>query len=283
MKNILIGVGIVIALLVGGFFALNAYIYNEKQSDTKRVVAVGSVTAVDLEPMTYDGPGRILITTTDGKNLTIEVPARMNLCAAKDSIDDVSQIAVNDTIEVTGDLTAEGVVVPCESMEHYLRVTLGAHIDRSLGFAFEFKKGKEGYVLTVPPHGNEEASDFEDAVVLMQKSDYDAMQSGSAMEGPPSITALVYKNTKKLSARAWADANKSVSNIELKIGEVTDTIVQGAQGVRYEIDGLYRAEMLVVTFGDYVYVLSGSYLDAESAIRNDFSAMLNTFIFFTPK
>lgn len=283
MRNILIGGAIILALLVGGFFALNAYIYNEKQSDTKRVVAVGSVTAVDLEPMTYDGPGRIVITTTEGKNLTIEVPARMNLCAAKDTIDDVSQIAVNDTIEVTGDLTAEGVVVPCESMEHYLKVVLGGYIDPALGFGFEYKKSKDGYVLTVPPHGNEEATDFEDAVVLMQKADYDAMQSGAAMEGPPSITVLVYKNTKKLSARAWADANKSASNIELKTGEILDTSVQKAKGIRYEIDGLYPAETLVVTYSDYVYVLSGSFLDKDSAIHKDFNAMLGTFIFFIPK
>ena len=283
MKNILIGGAIILALLVGGFFALNAYIYNEKQSDIQRVEAVGSVTAVDLEPMTYDGPGRIVITTTEGKNLTIEVPARMNLCAAKDTIDDISQIQVNDTIEVSGDLTAEGVVVPCQAMEHYLRVTLGGYIDPALGFGFEYKKGKSGYVLDVPPHGNEEAADFEDAIVLMQKVDYDAVQSGSAMEGPPSITLLVYKNPKKLSARAWADANESVSNINLKIGEILDTTIQRAKGIRYEVDGLYRAETLVVTYGDYVYVLSGSYLDTESAIHKDFSALLGTFIFFVPK
>lgn len=283
MKNMLIGAAIVLTLLVGAFFALNAYIYNEKQSDTKRVEAVGTVTAIDLEPMTYDGPGRIVITTTEGKNLTIEVPARINLCAAKDSIADVSQIAIDDTIEVTGDLTEEGVVVPCQSMEHYLRVTLGAYIDRSLGFGFEFKKGNDGYVLDVPPHGNEEAADFEDAVVLMHKPDYDAMQSGGAMEGPPSITVLVYKNTKNLSARAWADENKSVSNIGLKVGDITDATIQGAKGIRYDVDGLYRAQTLVVTSNGYVYIISASYLDENSATYKDFASILGAFLFFTPR
>lgn len=283
MRNILIGGAIILALLVGGFFALNAYIYNEKQADTKRIEAVGTVTAIDLEPLTYDGPARIAITTTDGKNLTIEVPARINLCAAKDTIADLSQIAIDDTIEVTGDLTSEGVVVPCESMEHYLRVTLGAFIDRSLGFGFEFKKGNDGYVLEVPPHGNEEASDFEDAVFLMQKADYDAMKSGGVMEGPPSITVLVYKNTKNLSARAWADANKTVSNIGLKAGEVSDTTIQGAKGIRYDVDGLYRAQTLVVSSNGYVYVISGSYLDENSAIFKDFGTILGSFLFFTPR
>lgn len=282
MKNILIGGAIILALLVGGFFALNAYIYNEKQSDIQRLDVRGHVTAIDLEPMTYDGPGRIII-TSEGKNVTIEVPARMNLCAAKDTIADVSQIEVFDTIEVSGDVTAEGVLIPCASMEHYLRVVLGQYVDESLGLGFEFKKGDDGYVLSVPPHGNEEAADFESAIVLMSKSDYEATQNGTAMEGPPSITVLVYKNTKNLSARAWADANKSVSNIDLKIGEVSDTTIQGAKGIRYDADGLYQSETLIVTFGEYVYVLTGSYADKESAIRKDFSTILGTFIFFTPE
>lgn len=33
MKNILIGIAVVLVLLVGGFFALNSYIYKEKQGD----------------------------------------------------------------------------------------------------------------------------------------------------------------------------------------------------------------------------------------------------------
>jgi hypothetical protein len=33
MKNTFLAIGIAIILLIGGFFALNAYIYNEKQAD----------------------------------------------------------------------------------------------------------------------------------------------------------------------------------------------------------------------------------------------------------
>lgn len=283
MKNIFIGIAVIAALLVGGFFALNAYIYNEKQGDMNRVVTTGTVTAIDLEPLTYDGPGRIVIITNEGKNVIIEVPARMNLCEAKDNIADVGQIALNDTLEVTGDVTEEGVLVPCESEEHYLRVTRGGYIDRALGFGFEYKKGNDGYVLNVPPHGNEEAADFEDAVIVYHKPDYEAMQNAEGTEGPPTINVLVYRNTKKMSARAWADANAGISNIGAKIGSVIDTSLNGAKGIRYVSDGLYRAETLVVTFGDFVYFISGSYSDEASPIHQDFQTLLNSFTFFTPR
>jgi hypothetical protein len=286
MKTFLIWGGVVVGiliLLVGGFFALNAYIYNEKQSDTKRFEARGPVTAIDLEPMTYDGLGRIII-ESEGKNVIIEVPSRgMNACAARDTIEDISQIKIGEEVAVSGDVNENGVVIPCNSVEHYLKVTVAHYIDRSLGFGFEYKRGEDGYVVQVPPHGNEEAADFEDAVIVMYQPDYDALQTAEGTEGPPTISVLIYKNTKKQSARAWADANKGVSNIDSKIGAVIETTVNGAKGIRYEADGLYQAETLVFTSNGYVYVLSGSYVDTESAIHKDFSTILGTFIFFTPR
>ncbi|MBY0539450.1 hypothetical protein K2P56_03410 [Patescibacteria group bacterium] len=277
LKNILIGGGIILALLIGAFFALNTYIYNEKQSDTKRIELLGLVTAVDLEPMTYDGPGRIILATEDGKSYTIEVPARMNLCEAKDSIGDISTLSIGDGLEVVGDITEEGVVVPCGSMEHYLRIT-GIVLDRELKVRFHYRKGtQDGYVLTTPPHGNEEAADFEEAYILTQKSEYDALQAGEpGREGPPTISVLIYKNPKAQSARAWAEANPSVSNITLARGEVTDTTLNGAKGIRYDGDGLYASETLVVAHEGRVYVISGSYLDQESQIKKDFTPFLST-------
>jgi hypothetical protein len=93
----------------------------------------------------------------------------------------------------------------------------------------------------------------------------------------------VYKNTKNLSARAWADENKSVSNIGLKVGDITDATIQGAKGIRYDVDGLYRAQTLVVTSNGYVYIISASYLDENSATYKDFASILGAFLFFTPR
>ena len=43
MKKFLIGAAVVIALLVGGFFLLNHYIYQEKQADTPEIRVESSV------------------------------------------------------------------------------------------------------------------------------------------------------------------------------------------------------------------------------------------------
>ncbi|MBX9765128.1 hypothetical protein K2X83_00625 [Patescibacteria group bacterium] len=284
MKNVLMWGGVVLGaavLLVGGFFAYNTYVV-QNQSGEKIFEARGPVTAIDLEPMTYDGPGRISI-ESGGKNVIIEVPARMNLCAARENIDDISQIKIGEEVAVAGDVNEDGVVAPCASAEHYLKVTIAHYIDRSLGFGFEYPRGEEGYVVQVPPHGNEEAADFEDAVIVYHKPDYDAMQNAEGMEGPPTINVLVYKNTRKQTVRAWAEANSGVSNIGLKIGDVIETSLNGAKGIRYVADGLYRTETLVVASNEFIYLITGSYSDENAPIHKDFQGILNTFLFFTPR
>ncbi len=274
MKNVLIGGAVILVVLIGGFFALNSYIYNEKQADVERAVIAGTVSAIDLTPMAADGPARITIRTENGEEKIVEVPARINLCPAMPNIVDVGVLEVGDAAEVTGDVGAEGVVVPCESMEHYFRAK-GAYTNPALGFKFIYQKDR--YVMTSPPHGNEEEADFEEAFVLTLKTDYnDMMAATEPREGPPTISVLVYRNTKKQSALQWAEANDSVSNIEMKIGEVKDAVIGGANAIRYAVDGLYPTDTVVVPHGSYVYVLVGSYLDEEYATRKDFEPLMRS-------
>jgi hypothetical protein len=287
MKKILLwvaGAVVVLTLLVGGFFAFNYYIYEEKQSDIPQSKTRGLVTAIDVSAMAYDGPGKIFITSLDtNTEVVIEVPSvGLAACAAKDMIADISAIAVGDGVEISGDLLETGAVVPCTSAEHYLRVT-GIYRDPQLGFRFEYPKASfDGYILSTPPHGNEEALDFEEAVILTHKSDYDSMlTSTDAREGPPTISILVYANTKKQTARAWANAQKAISNINLATSEISETSLSGAKGIRYNTDGLYPAEVLVVTQHSYVYVLSATYVDDFSPTKEDFIPFLKT-VAFTP-
>lgn len=63
MKNILLAIGAILVLLVGGFFAFNSYIYNEKQGDGGLVSDYKEVTFwISGEPITLiDGISKIPI------------------------------------------------------------------------------------------------------------------------------------------------------------------------------------------------------------------------------
>jgi hypothetical protein len=83
----------------------------------------GAVTEVSLDGMAADGPGIIKIRTAAGAEDVINVPSfGLALCAAKDNIADVYSIEVGDEVEVRGAVIEEGVIVPCTSADHYLRV-----------------------------------------------------------------------------------------------------------------------------------------------------------------
>jgi hypothetical protein len=280
MRIIVIG-AVIVAALLGGFFLFNNYIYQEKQGEAsvERETVSGVVTAVDLEPLTYDGPARVTVRTDSGEERVIEVPARINLCEAMSDIADVSLIAVGDRVEATGDVYPEtGTITPCGSVEHYLRA-VATFTDPALDIEFSFRRGPDGYIFFSAPHGNEEEENFEEMYVLMLKSDYDMLQNLKETEGPPAIAVAVYRNPKNQEASAWALANPDVSNTGLAVGEPVTTVVGGAQAVRYTVDGLYRIDTVVIAHGEHIYVVSGAYQDENSTIRKDFAPFLESVTF----
>ncbi len=127
-KRLFIILGIV-ALLVAAFYALNGYIYTEKQADFvvgQTVEAKGTVLAVDLEKATFDGPVVITLQPEQGQTVTISVPSMgLPLCAAykAKNIGDVFLIKAGQQFEVRGTVGEDGSIVPCDSADHYLRPT----------------------------------------------------------------------------------------------------------------------------------------------------------------
>jgi heat shock protein HslJ len=117
----------IIIILIGGFFALNSYIYNEKQANFvvgETVSKSGQVLAVDLEQAALDGPIIITIESSNGEVSTIAVPSMgISLCPARENnnIGDAYLIKVGDMIDVRGEIGEDGSIVPCSSPDHYLR------------------------------------------------------------------------------------------------------------------------------------------------------------------
>ena len=82
------------------------------------VTVAGTVTAIDLDPWTYDGDAVLELATEDGP-ATVRIPARTNLCDAV-GLATVGDLLVGDAVEVRGARGADGAVTPCVSAEHRL-------------------------------------------------------------------------------------------------------------------------------------------------------------------
>jgi len=207
MKKIFLGIVIVGALLVVGFFALNSYIYNEKQADE----------------------------------------------------DDVSNMAA-DAAEYT------------------------TFTDQEVGVSFEYKTSPDGYVIDDMSENIGEAPGgapvmrIYSIVNAREKAELEASTGGR--EGPPTIHLTIYRNDENQSANRWVDAFPTRSNSNLLIGEIDgDAVVGGANAVRYFSDGLYVSENVAVAHGGFIYHFSGSFLERDSTIHQDFKTLIDSVTF----
>jgi heat shock protein HslJ len=83
----------------------------------------GTIISIDLTKIPVDGPTMIKIRTAKGA-AEIHLPSfGMNLCAASKNIADPYKLKVGDVVEANGAVSEEGIIVPCQSEAHYLRVT----------------------------------------------------------------------------------------------------------------------------------------------------------------
>lgn len=152
-----------------------------------------------------------------------------------------------------------------------------------LGLRFSYPVGTNGYVLKiVTPTGEsqntQDSQSLLKTIVLMRAEDVmQAVPVGG--EGVPTITISVFKNSKKQFPLVWANQNTQYSNTNLKNGEIMEDVVGGANAIRYMADGLYASENVVVANGENMYVITGMFLDADSALRRDFSPLVKSIEF----
>ncbi len=282
---IMLGAALVVALGIYGVYTLTHITTREggapAPETTLTVALKGTVTAVDLSAMAFDGPARIMFETEDKNSYTIAIPSMsMPECPAKDALAAPSLIEVGDTIEVEGDRVNDGEITPCSRTSHYLRL-YGTATDQKAGITFTYRKGPGGYMIHPLPISQETNPHFVRGYQLMLESDMHAQTDTSVpREGSPTIAMRIYTNPEKLWPSVWAQKNPAESNVSLMMGTETETAVGGAKAVSYVADGLYATNTYVVTQGAYVYVFTGASIDDMSPQKRDFLDIIGSVTFF---
>ena len=79
----------------------------------------GEVVRVDTDPWAYDGNAVITVSTADAGTISVQLPARWNLCKAQ-PLGDVQALKPRDRVQVVGTVTAPGEVVVCQQPQDRL-------------------------------------------------------------------------------------------------------------------------------------------------------------------
>jgi hypothetical protein len=146
-----------------------------------------------------------------------------------------------------------------------------------IGLEFDYRTGPSGYVLDerIPADLGEELIRF---IILHQAKDTQS-ETPVGSEGAPVISIAVLANPAKQFPGVWAEAHLPYSNINLKSGPVEETVVGGANAIRYVADGLYASENVIVAHGGNIYVITGQFLDQNSNLRSDFTPLVESIRF----
>lgn len=154
------------------------------------------------------------------------------------------------------------------------RSSVSTYSNSDIGIKFDYKTGPSGYVIEESNPADPKSGLFK-SIVLIQSNDAERAKPVEG-EGPATITIQIFKNSKKLQSLNWANENTQYSNINLKTGNVSETVVGGANAIRYMADGLYASENFVVTHGGNVYMISGMFISEDSDLRRDFMPLVNS-------
>lgn len=84
----------------------------------QEVAIEGKVASVNTDPWAYDG-NAVVTVSTDAGTVSVQLPARWNLCKAQ-PLDDIQGLKPNDRVQVVGTVTAPGEMVVCAQPQHRL-------------------------------------------------------------------------------------------------------------------------------------------------------------------
>lgn len=77
----------------------------------------GRLQAVDTAPWAYDGNAKLVVDSNAHGEVTVELPARYNLCKAP-GIGEAGTFSAGDRVRVAGTVTAASTVSVCERATH---------------------------------------------------------------------------------------------------------------------------------------------------------------------
>ena len=80
----------------------------------------GDVVSVDTAPWAYDGNAVVTVSTTRAGTVSVQLPARWNLCKAQ-APGDVQALKPGERVQAIGTVTAPDTLVVCEQPQHALR------------------------------------------------------------------------------------------------------------------------------------------------------------------
>lgn len=79
----------------------------------------GTIASIDTKPWTYDGNAIVLVDTATHGQVSVQLPARWNLCKAASV--DVAAMRTGQRVRAAGTVTDDRALVVCERAEHRLQ------------------------------------------------------------------------------------------------------------------------------------------------------------------
>lgn len=155
------------------------------------------------------------------------------------------------------------------------------HVAARAMITFDYRTTPQGYILIEPEVPSEESSLFQTFVLALKKEYEEFVASSIAREGPPTITLSVFENPDNRSPASWAETNPNYSNVSLMRGDFESATVGGEEAIHYLVDGLYLTKTYVVSHGEFIYLIAGSYLEEGSLIHEDFRPFVESITFIT--
>jgi hypothetical protein len=148
-------------------------------------------------------------------------------------------------------------------------------VDEEVKLRFLYPMGENGYTVSTQDYTAD--SSFVVSYILVPTVASEEVRVDS--EGPPTMNVSVYKNNNGEKPSEWALSHTAVSGIEFRRTEPLATTIAGAPALRFVTDGLYTTSVAIVVYEEFVYVLTGSYIDQNDRIKDDFEPLLSSITF----
>lgn len=140
----------------------------------------------------------------------------------------------------------------------------------NIGYRFDFPTGERGFYLDQSTDLNE-PDGLRKALVLIPYSDLEAYwEPAEGAELPPVINIYVFDNVGNLSLREWVERFGDFSRQNLAVNSIEETTIAGANALRYEADGLYRANVIAIEQAGQVALLVGEFTDRDTQLFSDY-------------